>query len=156
MKLNKVIAIPAIDIAAGIGLAACGSSGGSPGSGSSPGFYGSGGASSSSSSSLTSAGLALADQNLASDGFTLDTAASTSGFPSDVIGVATSISGPSMEVVFVFDNDSDTNSAALAMGYVVLSDGGNVVNNQNGNDVVMVDGDQQQVADIIFSDWNSS
>lgn len=54
MKLNKVAAIPVLALAAGLSLAACGSSG-SPSNGS---------------SSLTSAGLALANQTLANDGYT--------------------------------------------------------------------------------------
>ena len=95
--------------------------------------------------------MTLADQTLANDGYTLDTAASTSGDPSDVIGDATSISGPSLEEVFVFDNAGDETSAANAMTSVAQSDGGNV--NQNGT-VVTVNGDDQEVADIIFSDWS--
>ena len=62
MKLNKLAAVPAIALAAGISLSACGSSGSSSGS----------------SSSITTAGQKLADQTLINNGYTLDTQAATS------------------------------------------------------------------------------
>jgi hypothetical protein len=146
--MKKLIAVPAIALAAGISLAACGS-------GSGP--------SSSSSSSITSAGQKLAEQTLIGNGYAVDTSTGArnltngNGGPSDVIGSAinNATTDPNAELawVLVFDNVSDATNAATNMTNFARDHDngtGNVIQNDTA---VMLTGPEKAVVDIIYSPW---